>query len=287
MLFRKKMITAIKRNSSSQTNTLIAGPWVGEFGWELFCWQAYLRARSKEFDRVVVASRPAMEPLYRDFCHEFIPYEPAGPGVSGYKNLEEKEWHDPTDGRDFREYISGKFHIGFNRAKPQRSAKAFAQQDFKQYGSVRAELKFDIVLHIRQTDKKGSGWRNGWQLDGWQEFLTALQATGDYRICCIGHPQQAGILPGCEDQRGIALDQTFDLLASSRLLAGPSSGPMHLGALCGCPHVVWSGEHGNQPKYEHYWNPFKTPVDYIHDETWTPSVELAVERVCKMYQAQA
>ena len=32
--------------------TLIAGPWVGEFGWELAAWQGYIRALSKNFDHL-------------------------------------------------------------------------------------------------------------------------------------------------------------------------------------------------------------------------------------------
>ena len=38
-------------------NILLAGPWVGEFGWELFCWQAHIRWLSKQFDKTIVISR--------------------------------------------------------------------------------------------------------------------------------------------------------------------------------------------------------------------------------------
>ena len=30
---------------------LIAGPWVGEFGWELFAWQGYIRALSRHLKK--------------------------------------------------------------------------------------------------------------------------------------------------------------------------------------------------------------------------------------------
>lgn len=284
MFFRKKMRAEAKRRPISTDNTLFAGPWIGEFGWELFCWQGYLRARSHEFDRVIIASRPAMEPLYADFCDEFIPYVPQGLSVSGYKNLGHAEWPDLSDQRDFKEYISGKFYIGFNRDNPSRSSKAFLNQDFFKYGTPTPTLTYDIVLHIRQTDKKNSGWRNGWELDVWQDFLAELQKTGSYKVCCIGDPGNAGVLDGCEDQRGLPMNELFNLLAGSRVLAGPSSGPMHLGSLCGCPHVVWSGEHANQAKYEKFWNPFSTPVEYIHDEAWKPPVKRTVNSVLKMME---
>ena len=284
MFFRKKMRTEVKRRPTSTDNTLFAGPWIGEFGWELFCWQGYLRARSHEFDRVIIASRPAMEPLYADFCDEFIPYVPQGLSVSGYKNMGHTEWPDLSDQRDFKEYISGEFYIGFNRDKPSRSSKAFLNQEYFKYGTPTPALTYDVVLHIRQTDKKNSGWRNGWGLDVWREFLRELQKTGSYKICCIGDPDNAGVLDGCEDQRGLPMNELFNLLAGSRVLAGPSSGPMHLGALCGCPHVVWSGEDPNQAKYEKFWNPFSTPVEYIHDKAWKPPVKLTVNSVLKMME---
>ena len=34
--------------------TLIAGPWVGEFGWELFAWHGYVRTLAKQYDRIII-----------------------------------------------------------------------------------------------------------------------------------------------------------------------------------------------------------------------------------------
>ena len=33
---------------------LIAGPWTGEFGWELFAWHAYIRALSRKFEHTTI-----------------------------------------------------------------------------------------------------------------------------------------------------------------------------------------------------------------------------------------
>ena len=282
MLFRKRMRARVKRQIFSDENTLLAGPWIGEFGWELFCWQGYLRARSKEFEKVIIVSRPAMQPLYADFCHEFIPYVPAGPGLSGYKNSGHKKWPDISDQRPFREYISGEFYIGYNRDHPHKSSKAFLNQKFIKYGSYCASLSFDIVLHIRNTDKTQSRKRNSWDLGVWKNFINLVNQAGFNNICCIGDVNNAGIVDGCIDMRGLPLQELFDLLASSKVLVGPSSGPMHLGSLCGCPHVVWSGSQPNQPKYEKFWNPFNTPVKYIHVSDWKPPVDLALQYTLQM-----
>ena len=63
----------MKRNK-----TLIAGPWVGEFGWELFAWQAYVRAISRNYDKTIVISRENSKSLYEDFCDQFISHNPVG-----------------------------------------------------------------------------------------------------------------------------------------------------------------------------------------------------------------
>lgn len=284
-LFRKRVRAEIKRNSSSTENTLLAGPWIGEFGWELFCWQGYLRARSPEFDRVVVMSRPEMAPLYADFCKEFIPHQPLGVGISGFMCAGHEDWPNMSHAQTYREYISGNFHIGYNRNRPALSSKAFLGQKFHKYGKYDPALDFDVLLHIRQTDKNRSSIRNGWSLNGWSQFLDHLQREGIRKIACIGHPLGAGSLEGCDDLRGLPMDKLFDVLASSRVLVGPSSGPMHLGALCGCPHVVWSGVEENRPKYEKYWNPFLTPVQYIHDDAWCPDVDRVLRYTLELMAA--
>ena len=40
-------------------STLFAGPWSGEFGYELFEWQGKLRAMSKDFDKVIAVNLKA------------------------------------------------------------------------------------------------------------------------------------------------------------------------------------------------------------------------------------
>ena len=55
------------------SGTLLAGPWVGEFGYELCQWQGFVRKLSREYDDTIVVSRPGHEVLYSDFCSKYIP----------------------------------------------------------------------------------------------------------------------------------------------------------------------------------------------------------------------
>jgi len=50
--------------------TLLAGPWVGEFGWELCCWQGYIRKLSKKYTKTIVICREGHDFLYKDFADE-------------------------------------------------------------------------------------------------------------------------------------------------------------------------------------------------------------------------
>ncbi|AKJ64452.1 glycosyltransferase family 9 protein [Kiritimatiella glycovorans] len=252
---------------------LLAGPWIGEFGWELFCWQGMLRREARRYDQVIVASRPEMEPLYRDFCGEFVAYRPGGEGISGYRCEDGSSGADAVAvGREYTRHITGQSIIGYNQRRPYLSSRLFLDQTFVAYGRQDPGLAFDVLLHARSTKKNHSGDRNGWDAEGWARFAGRLRSKG-LTVACVGTSAAALAVEGCDDYRGIPLDQLFNLMRSSRVLAGPSSGPIHLAALCRLPHVVWSGAGFNRAKYEYYWNPFRVPVRYIAAPLWRPGMD--------------
>lgn len=53
---------------------LLCGPWQGEIGWELFCWQGYLRwlSQNEPFDKIVIGTEPEHKFLYDDFADQII-----------------------------------------------------------------------------------------------------------------------------------------------------------------------------------------------------------------------
>ena len=55
---------------------LLAGPWVGEFGWELFAWQAYIRSLSRHYDKTTIICRPTSHSIYTDFCRQLYVLQP-------------------------------------------------------------------------------------------------------------------------------------------------------------------------------------------------------------------
>jgi len=223
---------------------LVAGPWIGEFGWELFGWQGYLRAIASEYKKVTVISRPGHKYLYEDFAHEFVEYTPEGrepnmwmnkgSSIPPPRNEDEAMWLPPQQ-------------LAMMPNSP--------QQAFIKYGK-KSDGGPTLVYHARNLEKYGSGYM-GWGNHNWNEFLADYDS-----VVCIGTKKGAAHYKG-EDMRGAPLNEVCDVLASAKVLVGPSSGPMHLGSLCGTPHVVWSGHIINKPRYEQWWNPHKTPARTI------------------------
>ena len=248
--------------------------WVGEFGWELMTCQAYMRYLSLEHD-VYIWTRKGQELLYKDFAKEIITHEIPPSRTS--------KWMDLSFPRNrFSYYFNRELEEGdiwfapntpvIDWEKNEEDEK-FKKQVFIKFGNYKPELAFDIILHARETKKCGTIRRN-WE--HWEEFACELSGL---RVGCIGHPEQSRHVIG-EDLRGLPLETLADVLASSRLIVGGSSGPMHLAALCGCPTAVWWGDNRsrNRRRYNEAWNPLKTPVIEVLND-WQPSVEQVVSKI--------
>ena len=260
---------------------LIAGPWVGEFGWELFAWQGYIRALSKEFDETTIISRKNSESLYKDFADVFYSYEPVG-GLSDAFFM-----HNLDTLTAFKEAVTNNNikmdksvsvilprrigipphthytdHVIFGNHRIQPTYIQFGQEDKKQY---------DYIFHIRSRDLRKA---DNWSLQNWQELKELL---GDKKIACIGTIKESGWLDGTDDLRDLEMNKLITVLRNSDCAFGPSSGPMHLISLCGLPHVVWSIPQ-NKVRYEENWNPLSTKVLFDCKYNWHPSAAHIYEK---------
>lgn len=249
--------------------TLTVGPWVGEFGWELMSWQAYARAKAQGFDRVVVCAPPSSALLYEDFSSEFVPCR-----LTGTPDCWRMVKTDPRALAALENEL-GKF--GGERLRPTRRYKA-EEQKFIRYGDAELGEEFDVVIHARGNLARTVGANRSWPVQNWDFTVGQMRKQG-LKVAAIGLPD-AYLPKGAEDRRGRELKEVTNLLSASKLLLGPSSGPMHLGALCGIPILVWTdkahwGAIGgtNKARYEEIWNPFKTPCRVL-ERGWAvdPSV---------------
>ena len=228
---------------------LLAGPWVGEFGWELFAWQAYIRSLSKHYDKTTIICRPTSHDIYSDFADTFMYYSPdKGQADSFFM-------HGLDFSKTIREVLSGTEILDNNTSLliPRRigipphthwsEAFPFGEHIVKpeyinftsKYESNIFEYKYDYVFHIRDRKLRR---QDNWSLDNWKKLRDMIGDSGT--IACIGMRSDAAHIEGIADLRGRDLSMVFQILKYAKCAFGPSSGPMHLASLCGTPHVVWS-----------------------------------------------
>lgn len=249
-------------------NRLVAGPWLGEFGWELMSWQALVRKAAQRYDDVYVCSREGHEPLYKDYCGHFIPHP-----IAGLKDCCNVGLVDQRQIRAVNDHLK---NLGGDRLVP-NGLIPIAQQSFIRFGSKergkRLGYNFDIIVHARKPIGKRPG--HSYPLNRWNELINRLHR---YRIACIG--TEAYAPEGTVDMRVAPMQDCMDAIASATMVLGPSSGPMHLASLCGTPHMVWtdtqfySAINGtNVERYHLLWNPLRTPCRVLDMYGWLPSVD--------------
>lgn len=249
--------------------TLFAGPFVGEFGWELFSWQGYLRTIAPQYEKVIISSRP---------YNEFIPYDP-GNFMCNYFVCN-------TVGR-----VSGKFDKQYPDAVKMypdtigQIKKYFknVEQTFIPYESNEEVDVVNFVFHARMLNGYG-GYKElrNWKKEKWNELAANLINNG-YKIASIGTSDSSIHVDGTLNYLDKDLKTTCSLLNKSKMIVGQSSGPMHFASLCRCPQYVWTGKE-NIKRYEKEWNPFGVPVKLQIEDKWDPEVEIVANGILKFLE---
>jgi len=257
----------------SEKRGIILGPWVGEFGWELFSWHAYCRAISKSYDFVVAISRPGNDLLYSDFSDIYVPFEPPTGGiVDSHSNSAVTDFNitefiktvlPPDILQMYRWNWLPPTKIGSPPYDHWRTAVNVANFNdvIPQYKILRGELpknldhNIDIVIHARDRDIRKV---DNWSTENWSSLVTKMSK---YNIASIGTSSSSLHIDGTVDLRDMSLKHTCGILRHARCAVGPSSGPLHLASLTGCPQVIWtSNPNQNFSRYKYCWNPFEADV---------------------------
>jgi len=234
------------RTRDKAVRSLFAGPYDYEFGHELFSFQGYIRKLSRGYEKTVVCSKKCMEFLYKDFVDEFV----------------------PLGNPDNRPQLGGaykKVTMEDCRAAVSSGTGIFKyDQEFVQYGK-QIDERYDVIVHARTKDMGGP-----MSINLEQEAYNILnkELSLNYRVAFIGSKSDAYCPAGALDLRGIEMSRLVDIIYSSKLVVGQSSGPIHLASLCTTPHLTWSGYRlRTYARYAHHWNPFKTLCFLLEDLT--------------------
>lgn len=253
---------------------LIAGPWVGEFGWELFLWQVYVRSLSKYFNETICIGRSSSRYLYRDFCTKYIDFNkrtgPSNMWLMNNFNLDKFDISKVVSisSKD-KIIIPNRFFKGHPSSVCYKDHQKFFGKNIKpkyvRFGQNKASNS--IIFHAR--NRSAIRPEDNWSLDNWKKLADLF---GDKKIYSIGTKNSSIHIPGTEDFRDKDLNQVCNIVSSANLIIGPSSGPIHLASLCGTNQIVWSKKINNKIRYEKNWNPFFSKVKFLLEQNPSPHI---------------
>ncbi|KKN88900.1 hypothetical protein LCGC14_0245070 [marine sediment metagenome] len=254
---------------------LYAGPWVGEFGWEIASWSPSIRHIAKDYDHVIVETQPDSEYLY-EFADEII-INPHLPDFDMYSGKVSKPAFQPPAGtRSITPMWFWKAHAKkeFKAIKVADKVDGIHPKEWRKLGSERPKHVADIMCAFRGPKKyrKRSYPEKEYPRDKCEGLVKRLLDAG-YSVACYGGTDNVYI-EGTVDFRGVGLGDLCGALSAAKVAIGPSSGTLHLASACGTPHVSWYGRPVvSMERYLSYWNPFNTPVTFI--DVPTPNVDLS------------
>lgn len=235
-----------------------AGPWIGEFGWEIMTWVPYLRKLSREYDKMIISTFPGMEVLYTGF-HCEVDFSP-------------HTCQERTDNWEGARRFTISPEPVTNHISPIKEYRV--DGEYIRYGSPVIK-DAPVLFHSRGI---GKGAFKNWSIAKWNTLAKAFPQAGS-----IGSPSDMCVL-GTEDRRGMPLPELMNVLTSASIVIGQSSGVMHLAVMCGTPVVVWGDDtlmnfgESLETRYKETWNPFRTPVTWIHcDNPWDPEPEQIID----------
>ena len=247
---------------------LVAGPWVGEFGWELFLWNGYIRSMSLKFDETICIGRSSSFYIYKDFCDKYINFDARYFGSDMWKldnlNFDKNFLNNfiKMSKNDFiltpKKYFKG-HPADISFLSPLNINGISTTPKYIKYGKNSSHKKKKLVFHARARADVRKG--DNWDLKKWT-FISKKYGK-NFEIYSIGTKGASFFVPGTKDFRDRNLESVCNLLSESLAIIGPSSGPMHLASLCSTSQIVWSGNLKNKVRYEKNWNPFFSKVFYI------------------------
>ena len=259
-------------------NVLLSGPWVGEFGWEIMKWVPFVRyeVENNKYDDVIICTKHGNEYLYKDIAKNFIYVNRSIKNIMGckYNNM------NPSFKEDEIENIKSRYNkkTKITILSPNNETLVSNNNKLKyiKYGKVDKIYKYDILIHARSTNNMNSNFKN-WSINKWNDFALFYK-NKDIKIGCIGKKNLAYVVKNTDNLLDIDLETLCNIMANSRIILGPSSGPMHLASLCKLPHLVWTdkilyggiGKKDNRYRYEKLWNPFNTKCWIMDDCNWNP-----------------
>jgi hypothetical protein len=256
---------------------LLAGPYAGEFGYELMQWQGFVRARRPHYEQVHMLTYPGRDYLYEGCT---VHYHDIDLKKAGY-------WYGRLNPQEARRMAHAKaaeiglkdYDIFETSLLCTRYHKMlFWRQEFRLLEEPPlVEKPYDVLFHFRAVQKDGPDHVKNYSPALADELVRRCLDQG-LSVACFGHPAYAYSPVGCADLRRLDLRESVAAISSARLAVGEASGGMHLANACGKPTVIWGdGQWRIDPALR--WNPFRVPIYVVTVATWRPAPEQVCESI--------
>jgi hypothetical protein len=260
-------------------SVLFAGPWVGEFGWELCWWNPMLRSMAENYEHVIVAAPESSRYLY-EFATEFIPLRTEGWRFAEGKLLTKVP--RVCNGSKTLEPTALWEELGLQECDALRTGEVtLTPKKWRVLApSVPGPFVADVLCAFRPEKRIEDRVVPGkdYPIERCAEVVELLHGAG-LTVACYGGRDNYWF-EGTIDLRGMPLAAQCAALSAAKCAVGPSSAPLHLASLSQCPHVTWSRISDEIAiRYETHWNPFQTPACFI--TTPDPSPWEVVEEVIR------
>lgn len=228
---------------------LLAGPWTGSLLGELLCWQGWLRAKSRGYNKTIVLADPSHRAIYADFASSVVSPE-------NEPFLKEADRVRPAD-----------VPVQWVTHQP-----VVGGQEFVTLGKVPDEKKYHLTIDAQDCghlDRKG-----------WARLICKLPDDLDVAWASDGITKCHQI--GGEDVREADFPKLLATVLASKVVIGPSGGIAALASVCRIPFITWvDKDHYNL--YPTTWNPRATPGIAFRGNPSLKQLEAAIAKMTTIY----
>ena len=282
----------------TKQRALVAGPYVGEFGWECFSWQPQVRSAflQNRMDRCLVYTGPGRGWMYRFAETRTLPGTPKHEAEClGWANM--PAYRAEMEGLIRRTTEAAKVELPGAEIAVMSSSSLSSLAD-PAYGHGQPDLLYPdpsprpsrfwrggdrprLVLCVR--DRPLADHRN-WPYPYWRRLCEMLR--GEYDVVVVGQlsrPDEWGLPALVTDATGATtVDDLIELFSQADMAAGGSTGTLHLASRCGCDHLVWGPENPTAfplPARYAETNWFGARAEVLTDFAWRPEPEQVAEAI--------
>lgn len=264
---------------------LVAGPYIGELGFEIGNWVPHLAALRDKYDSMVIFARNGHKDLYpfadkfigfnfglesrhcdknwmmKPSREELLRYNILETQVKKYVKLIQKSRHEaslyPSDSKIRNKLFVEKSPIILNGS----------EEKINKWNQI-LPSGLRVVFVIRSYTRGASKNSNKNLLN---KIVGKLKDRINVNCILVGQeelPFQCEVRNKCVDLLNkTTIDDLISIYSMSNVIVGASTGTIHLASACGIPHVTWVDWVGDLPaikdRYYTSWNLNKTPIKYL------------------------